>query len=831
MKKKLTTLLTLLVLCVTGAWADNYYILSAKSHVPLTAGTCDVTQLLKSNGTSVVATTAISSDQTTAGSAFYYNSTSASYANLTNTENYGASGDNTTMSPIKINTGNTMTITLNSKTFTKMDVLYACKSKDAKSITIDGTVYNTNDQNVHIASKTKDFATSIAISNSSGKEYNVIVILTEPTYDISFALPDGATGIAPATINDGAGEAITLPKNFTMYKANSTFKGWDADNDGDVDYAGGAEYTVTGAATLKAVFEDNGGTTLDDRTLATTITFDFQRKNGAPTVTWQAPTLPTSGVWMAQANVAGKTIDVKMDWDVTTSGAKINNSSWNDWAQLNNGTQFVIPSAAGATVDIEAYNDTDDETKVNGSGRTSVSGNTSHYEISSAAETATIVMSGKGSYYRTIKVTLPGPTYDVDFTLSNVTKTTGDATVEGGTEYTATFAAADGYVLPASVEVTAGGALDITANCTWTKATGTLTIPADYTTDDIAITINGVAIAGSEIIKSVPSSATSSVVTGTIGGTHSAGGNFQNRDDENGGCKLGKDGTYVGITLKAGYTFQTGDIISVNIGTGANGNFAFFKDYSGSEEILITSEQASTGLHSFVLPEAVNGETTIYIVRRTGSNLNPYIDYISVTRPVSVTVGKNGYTTFACTYPLDLTDAKRPAGLKAYKATLDGANLTFTALNQTVPAGTGLLLLGENDGTYNILPAASGDAVTTALVGVTTPTAKQSVENDTYYFVMKKATSASDELTFAPLSTIEAVTIPAGKAYVEVPNTAFVGARELSISFDDGETTGLADVRGKMADVRGDYYNLNGQRVAQPTKGLYIVNGRKVVIK
>lgn len=27
------------------------------------------------------------------------------------------------------------------------------------------------------------------------------------------------------------------------------------------------------------------------------------------------------------------------------------------------------------------------------------------------------------------------------------------------------------------------------------------------------------------------------------------------------------------------------------------------------------------------------------------------------------------------------------------------------------------------------------------------------------------------------------------------------------------------------------YYNLNGQRVAQPTKGVYIVNGKKIIIK
>ena len=54
------------------------------------------------------------------------------------------------------------------------------------------------------------------------------------------------------------------------------------------------------------------------------------------------------------------------------------------------------------------------------------------------------------------------------------------------------------------------------------------------------------------------------------------------------------------------------------------------------------------------------------------------------------------------------------------------------------------------------------------------------------------------------------------------------GAR---IMFCDDETTGVNEVRGKMDEVRGDYFDLQGRKVAQPTKGLYIVNGKKVIIK
>ena len=43
--------------------------------------------------------------------------------------------------------------------------------------------------------------------------------------------------------------------------------------------------------------------------------------------------------------------------------------------------------------------------------------------------------------------------------------------------------------------------------------------------------------------------------------------------------------------------------------------------------------------------------------------------------------------------------------------------------------------------------------------------------------------------------------------------------------------TGIYEVRSKRSDVRGEVYNLNGQRLTRPQKGLNIVNGKKVVFK
>ncbi len=81
--------------------------------------------------------------------------------------------------------------------------------------------------------------------------------------------------------------------------------------------------------------------------------------------------------------------------------------------------------------------------------------------------------------------------------------------------------------------------------------------------------------------------------------------------------------------------------------------------------------------------------------------------------------------------------------------------------------------------------------------------------------------------------------LPAYVAWIavnDVPNNA------LTLEFDESETTSLTPVPGLTPDPSpkgegnfkgegSEYFNLAGQRVAQPTKGLYIVNDKKVVIK
>lgn len=79
----------------------------------------------------------------------------------------------------------------------------------------------------------------------------------------------------------------------------------------------------------------------------------------------------------------------------------------------------------------------------------------------------------------------------------------------------------------------------------------------------------------------------------------------------------------------------------------------------------------------------------------------------------------------------------------------------------------------------------------------------------------------------------DGATFPYFKAYFRMASSAASPAKGFSIMFDDDNTvTGIDSVTevGKDSD-KAPYYNLNGMRVSKPTKGVYIHNGKKVIIK
>ncbi|MBQ9202917.1 MAG: hypothetical protein IJ155_01610 [Prevotella sp.] len=187
----------------------------------------------------------------------------------------------------------------------------------------------------------------------------------------------------------------------------------------------------------------------------------------------------------------------------------------------------------------------------------------------------------------------------------------------------------------------------------------------------------------------------------------------------------------------------------------------------------------------------------------------------------SVTVAASGWTSLASALPLDFAnaeDASSNKNLKAYViSNITSSAVTLTSV-ESAPAETGLILKGTASTAYTIPVSASPEAISkNELSAAVTATA---VETESVYVV-----------SGGELKLFTGNEIPAGKAYLQKSKVDAVGARSLSFIFDD-ETTGISNVENSQRQLlEGDFYNLAGQRVAAPAKGLYIVNGRKVVIK
>ena len=109
-----------------------------------------------------------------------------------------------------------------------------------------------------------------------------------------------------------------------------------------------------------------------------------------------------------------------------------------------------------------------------------------------------------------------------------------------------------------------------------------------------------------------------------------------------------------------------------------------------------------------------------------------------------------------------------------------------------------------------------------SFIGTVAPQALISGTN-TYY-------GYSSDGTFKKVSTTNGAHINSFRAYISIPGTSISAPAMLNIDFG-GNTTGIVNAVKSEEIKEKSYYDLQGRRVQQPTKGLYIVNGKKVIIK
>lgn len=198
----------------------------------------------------------------------------------------------------------------------------------------------------------------------------------------------------------------------------------------------------------------------------------------------------------------------------------------------------------------------------------------------------------------------------------------------------------------------------------------------------------------------------------------------------------------------------------------------------------------------------------------------------------NVMVTTAGMATYVSNNDLDYSNVE---GLKAYKAKVNGNDITFTAVEQ-VPAGEGVLLkatttLGSNTvytipvATTNVTVWAADDNDFIRGAGEAVP----SVSGGYYNYILNKNNGVVGFYKAA------GQTVATNRAYLRTTAAPSALAGAMSFSFEEG-TTGIKGdgiVKCDNWAVDTGWYDLHGRKLSKkPTvSGLYIVNGKKVVIK
>ena len=198
----------------------------------------------------------------------------------------------------------------------------------------------------------------------------------------------------------------------------------------------------------------------------------------------------------------------------------------------------------------------------------------------------------------------------------------------------------------------------------------------------------------------------------------------------------------------------------------------------------------------------------------TSALVMSYVKFTPATEKVTITTAD--YATFVPTNKVAVPD-----GVTAY--IVSAANSTAATLSPitVIPAGEPVIINKDVDADTEVTFTATDEEPSDVSANKLKTGAVASADGTQY--ILANGGSGVGFYQATP-----GTAIAAGKAYLVSPS----GAPCLLFNFfDDMQTTGVNDVRGKLADVRGDFFDLQGRKVANPTKGLYIVNGKKFIVK
>ena len=286
----------------------------------------------------------------------------------------------------------------------------------------------------------------------------------------------------------------------------------------------------------------------------------------------------------------------------------------------------------------------------------------------------------------------------------------------------------------------------------------------------------------------------------------------------------GATDTYT-ITAPAGYVI-TGYTIGGAVYTGGTYRIT-------AEDGTTTGDITSTTTPTNIEVNNVNAtSTTFTFYGASQSNWFAVTNFsISLAKPLELNVvGSSSYATIYL--PVDVTTSGSTKAYYIQTAENGSAQLTETANEGTeIPANTAVVLVNEDADATTFLHMTTGldpvvDEDVNLLKGTLVPRTLDLSDNTTYYSLGKK----NDKIGFYKFEKggSSVITLGANKAYLDTPAAAS-SARGFVFDYDD--PTGINSIQDSEFIMQngGAVYDLSGRRVETLKRGIYIVNGRKII--
>ncbi|MBR4238459.1 MAG: hypothetical protein IKQ03_03495 [Prevotella sp.] len=196
-------------------------------------------------------------------------------------------------------------------------------------------------------------------------------------------------------------------------------------------------------------------------------------------------------------------------------------------------------------------------------------------------------------------------------------------------------------------------------------------------------------------------------------------------------------------------------------------------------------------------------------------------------QPLTYTVPSSGVGTFSSEVNIHLPEGLNAHYCKTYYAERSAISVVNIS-SGVVPANTGVLLSGTPGETFNLYPTpeTADELEGNALVAVVESQHIAATDGDHTNFMM----SGGKFIRIADDG--EDVKMPANRAYLPLLTEAISGSNAKEIMLYWGTTTGIESLASSTPSKgEGSIYNLNGQKLSSPLKGINIINGRKVIVK